>query len=85
MADQEIEEIKRDHFEVLRGREVILLVKVDYGWEVGQWFPDGVAPISRYDTPQEAGARALGIKELVKPQDWPEKICIGRIDRETGP
>lgn len=76
----EIEKIKRDHFDQLKSREVIVLVKADYGWDVEQWFPDGVAPTSSYDTPQEAAARALQlmkVKEPIKPQDWPEISEIG--------
>lgn len=78
--DAEVEQIKKDHFEALRLREVVMLVKHDYGYQVEQWFPDGVAPTSDYDTPQEAAARALqllGIKEPVKPQDWPEIAQMG--------
>jgi hypothetical protein len=76
----EIEQIKREHFEALLSRRVILLVMHDYGWEVEQWSPGGVAPTSGYDTPQEAAARALQlmkIKEPVVPQSWPEIAQIG--------
>lgn len=78
--DAEIEQIKTEHFEALRGRKVILIVKTDYGWEIETWSPEGVAPTSAYDTPQEAGARALqllGLKEPVTPQSWPETAQIG--------
>lgn len=80
MSDLEVDEIKREHFRALSGREVILLVRSDYGWDVEQWFPEGVAPTSSYDTPQEAGARALQLlklKEPITPQDWPEIAQIG--------
>lgn len=76
----EIDEIKREHFEAMKPREVVLLVKHDYGWSVGHWLPDGVAPTTAYDTPQEAAARTLqllNIKEPVTPQDWPEIAQIG--------
>ncbi len=84
----EIEQIKREHFESLKGREVILLVKHDYGFQVEQWLPDGVAPTSDYDTPQEAAARAcqlLGLKEPVTPQSWAEVAQIGGDGRASPP
>lgn len=77
---EEIAEIKREHFEAIKSRRVVMVVASDYGYDVEQWTPDGVAPTSTYDTAQEAGARALqllGLKEPVKPQDWPEVIGIG--------
>jgi hypothetical protein len=76
----EIDQIKREHFNAILGREVILIVKVDYGYEVQQWSRDSVMPTSSYDTPQEAAARALQLLKLtepVKPQDWPEVAQIG--------
>lgn len=78
--DAEVEEIKREHFEALKSRNVILIVKSDYGYQIGQWSPDGVAPTSDYDTPQEAAARAcqlLDLKEPVTPQNWPEIAQMG--------
>tara|TARA_R110000868_G_C10803419_1_gene757296 strand:+ start:269 stop:550 length:282 start_codon:yes stop_codon:yes gene_type:complete len=76
----ETDEIKRDHFELLKGRRLIILVEADYGFNVEQWLPDGVAPTSCYDTAQEAAARALqllGLTEPVTPQDWAEVAQIG--------
>lgn len=76
----EIDQIKREHFEALESREVILIVKADYGYEVEQWTPGSVAPTSGYDTPQEAAARAcqlLKLTEPVTPQSWPEVAQIG--------
>jgi hypothetical protein len=82
--DAEIEQIKRDHFEALKPREVVMLVKADYkadyGWQVEHWLPDGVGPTSCYDTPHEAAARVLqllDIKEPITPQSWPEIAQIG--------
>lgn len=78
--DAEVEEIKREAFADLKARRVIMLVEADYGFDVRQWTPDGVAPTSSYDTAQEAAGRAcqlLGLKEPVKPQDWPETVGIG--------
>lgn len=78
--DAEIEQIKTEHFEAIRGRKVVLLIKSDYGWDVETWSPGGVAPTSSYDTAQEAGARVLqllGLKEPVTPQSWPEIAQIG--------
>lgn len=76
----EIDDIKLRHFDDIKGRETILLIRGDYGWRVEQWLPNGVAPSSDYDTPQEAAARAcqlLKLTEPVKPQDWPEIAQIG--------
>jgi hypothetical protein len=78
--DQEVAVIKQQHFNALRKREVLLIVKTDYGYEVEQWFPEGVAPTSAYDTPHEAAARALQllkITEPITPQSWPEVAQIG--------
>ncbi|MBR1029883.1 hypothetical protein JQ584_24095 [Bradyrhizobium liaoningense] len=72
----EMDEIRQQNFESFKGREVVMLIKADYGWEVSHWLASGgVAPTSAYDTPQEAAARAcqlLKLTEPVKPQDWPE-------------
>lgn len=84
----EIDEIKAAHFEAIRSCEVLLLIKAAYGWRVEQWLPDGVAPSSDYDTPQEAAARAcqlLNLTEPVKPQDWPEIAQIGGDGRAAPP
>lgn len=84
----EIDEIKSEHFNDLRHREVIMLVKHDYGYQVEHWTPTGVAPTSDYDTPQEAAARALQLMKLtepVTPQDWPEIAQIGGDGRALPP
>ena len=85
----EMDDIRRQNFEALKGREVVMLIKADYGWEVAQWLPSGgVAPTSSYDTPQEAAARAcqlLKLTEAVKPQDWPEIAQIGGDGRAAPP
>lgn len=77
------EDIKRWHFDNLMRREVVMLVKADYGWEVRHFLATGgVAPTSSYDTPHEAAARALQllrIKEPVAPQDKPEIAGIGAV------
>jgi hypothetical protein len=76
----EIDDIKRHAYELLKRRDVILIVKEDYGYSIQRWLPDGVCPTSDYDTPQEAAARAcqlLKLTEPVKPQDWPEIAQIG--------
>lgn len=80
-----IDEIKDEHIANLRNRNLIIIEAGDYGYRVHQWMPDGVAPQSDYDTPHEAAARVLQllkIKEAVKPQDWPEEVCIGRIETD---
>lgn len=85
MSDETIRAIKDGHYLDLVGREVFMVEGTDYGWRVQHWTKDGVAPQSDYDTPHEAAARLLqimGIKEPVKPQDWPERVCVGRIDME---
>lgn len=76
----DIDEIKREHFADLTKRRVILIVHHDYGFNVEQWLPNGVAPTSSYDTAQEAAARALqllGLKDPITPQSWPETVGIG--------
>lgn len=81
MSDTEVDQIKRAHYDAIKSRDVILLVRSDYGWDVEHWHPDGVAPTSSYDTTAEAAARALqllGLKEPVTPQDWPEAIGLGQ-------
>lgn len=83
--DAEVERIKDAHYANLRKRNCIIIEQSDYGYRVHQWSPDGVAPQSDYDIPQEAAARALQllkIKEPVKPQDWPEEVCIGNISTD---
>jgi hypothetical protein len=78
--DAEVETIKREHFEAIKSRDVVLIVKADYGWQIERWSPDGVSPTSDYDTPHEAAARAcqlLKLTEPVIPQDWPEVAQIG--------
>lgn len=84
----ELDEIKRKRFDDLQSREVIMLVKHDYGYRVEQWLVGGLAPSSDYDTPQEAAARAcqlLKLTEPVKPQDWPEVAQIGGDGRAAPP
>lgn len=85
----EIDDIKRRRIEDLQGREVIMLIKADYGWEVSQWLPSGgVMRPSWYDTPQEAAARAcqlLKLTEPVTPQSWPEVAQIGGDGRAAPP
>lgn len=81
--EQEIAAIKTEHFSALAKREVILIVRHDYGYQVEHWLPDGMAPTSSYDTPCEAAARALqlmGIKAPIHPQDRPEVAQIGGGD-----
>lgn len=76
----EIDDIKREHFAALQTREVIMLVRSDYGYQVRHWLPDGVAPTSDYDTAAEAAARACQLLKLtapVTPQNWPEIAQIG--------
>ena len=83
----DIDAIKRVHFEQLRSREVVLLVRHDYGYQVEHWSPDGMAPTSDYDTAQEAAARACQLLKLtdpVTPQSWPEVAQIGG-GRPTSP
>lgn len=80
--DAEVSRIKDEHYAKLRTRRVVMIEHSDYGYRVHEWSPDGVAPQSDYDTPNEAAARAmqlLGIKDAVKPQDWPESVCVGSI------
>ena len=85
----EMDNIRKQNFEGFKDREVVMLIKADYGWEVAHWLASGgVAPTSAYDTPQEAAARAcqlLKLTEPVKPQDWPEVAQIGGDGRGMPP
>ncbi len=84
----EIDDIKQENFATFKDREVVMLIKADYGWQVAHWLPDGVAPTSGYDTPNEAAARAcqlLKLTEPVIPQDWPEIAQIGGDSRSAPP
>lgn len=80
--DKEVAEIKAEHFETLKGREVIILARSDYGWDVEHWVPDGVWPNCSYDNANEAAARVLqclDIREPITPQSWPETTHIGKL------
>lgn len=85
----EMDDIRRENFDRFKGREVVMLIKADYGWEVAHWLASGgVAPTTGYDTPQEAAARAcqlLGLAEPVAPQSWPEVAQIGGNGRAAPP
>ena len=81
--DWSVDAIKAEHVKRLVQREVFLIERTDYGWQVQWWTPGSVAPQSDYDTPHEAAARLLQlmqIKEPVIPQGWPEDVCIGNIE-----
>lgn len=83
--DNELEAIKDEWIAKLRKGDVVMIERSDYGFRVHQWSPDGVAPQSEYDTPQEAVARVaqlMMIKEPITPQDWPEEVQIGKIEIE---
>ena len=75
--DAELERIKDEHFAVIRKRDIVMIVKGDYGWEVHQWSPDGVAPQSEYDTPHEAAARALQLLKIEVPEP---AIRVGTVE-----
>lgn len=85
----EMDDIRQEYFQGFKGREVVMLIKADYGWEVAHWLASGgVAPTSSYDTPQEAAARAcqlMGLTETVTPQSWPEVAQIGGDGRTPPP
>lgn len=85
----EMDEIRQQNFERFKSREIVMLIMADYGWDVAHWLASGgVAPISSYDTPQEAAARVcqlLKLTEPVKPQDWPEIAQIGGDGRSLPP
>lgn len=85
----ELDDTRQANFDALKGREVVLLIKADYGWEVAHWLESGgVAPTSSYDTAQEAAARACQLLKLtapVEPQAWPEIAQIGGDSRSVPP
>lgn len=81
----DVDDIKLEAFNSIRRRRVILIVQSDYGYRVDEWTSDSVFPSTDYDTPHEAGARALqllGLSEPVTPQDWPEEIGLGEINNK---
>lgn len=91
MTDAEIAAMRENHDRHHRAfarRRVMLIEKADGTWRVEDDTPDGVAPQSEYPTALQAAARMLqllGLREPVKPQDWPEEVRIGRIDYEGDP
>jgi hypothetical protein len=78
----EVEQIKREIFEAIKGCKLLMVVETEDGFTVHQWHPDGVAPTSTYDTNRKAAARLLQLLHIgpVAPQTWPETACIGTID-----
>lgn len=83
--DNDLEEIRDEHYARWRTRRIFVIEREDDGrWHVQQHAHDGVAPMSSYVTKEEAAARLLQImliKEPVTPQDWPEEVCIGFVER----
>ena len=81
--DIEVQSIKREHYERLKSGDVLMIEAVPGGYRVHQWSPDGVAPQSEHETPAAAVARVaqlLKLRDPVAPQDWPESVCIGKIE-----
>jgi Uma2 family endonuclease len=89
--NEEIAQIKREHFARLAGsRQVWLIEEAGGQFTVHHWTgPDwingpGVAPQSDYPTLRKAAARLLQLLRVgpVAPQTWPEEVCVGVINRE---
>lgn len=55
------------------------------GWDVIEHHSDGsVFPTTSYPNAAKAAARVLQLMELtqpIAPQDWPEEVCIGFIEK----
>ena len=81
----EMDNIRKQNFEGFKDREVVMLIKADYGWEVAHWLGSGgVAPTSAYDTPQEAAARACQLLKLTEPCEA-AGLAGGSSDRRRWP
>lgn len=77
--------IQRAHEERLRETRRWIIAETDKGFEVHEWLIDGVAPWSTYPIKEAAAARLLqlmGIKHAIVPQNFPESVCVGRIEKE---
>lgn len=82
--DEEIVAIQRAQFEASRLAHRWIIVEGLEGYEVHEHTIDGVAPCSVYQTKAEAAARLLqllDISEPVTPQNWPERVCIGIMQK----
>lgn len=81
----DIAQMQRDHEERLRKTRRWVIAETDEGFEVHQWTVDGVAPWSTYPIPELAAARLLQLMEIkhaIVPQAYPERICVGFIERD---
>lgn len=84
MSDPEIPIIQREHEERLRETHRWMIAETDEGFEVHEWTADGVAPWSTHPVKEAAAARLLQLMEIkhaVVPQNFPEEVCIGRVER----
>lgn len=55
----------------------------DGTFNICEYEGENIIPHTAKKTAYEVVARVaqiLGIKEMIKPQDWPEDICIGEIE-----
>ena len=92
--DQEINQIKQEHFDRFRdSRRVWMIEECGVEYVVHSWsgreaeFGAGVGPSSSYPTLRKAAARLLQLLHCgpVAPQTWPEEICIGSVTMEESP
>ena|SRR5690349_15717571 len=91
--DEEINNIKCDHFDRFRNsHQVWFIEEVGGEFVVQEWSGPGykngagVAPSSSYPTLRKAAARLLQLlgTGAVAPQTWPESVCIGEVTMEDG-
>ncbi len=80
--DPEISAIQEDFLRRFREARRWIIVEDLDGFSVHEHTIDGVAPPSIYPTREEAAARLMqlmGLKRAVTPQNWPERVEIGRV------
>lgn len=77
-----LEEIRAHHRARFEPCTRWLIVEINGRYEVHVWTVDGVAPPSTYDTKRQAAARLLQLLKIgpVRPQTWPEEVCIGYVE-----
>lgn len=59
--------------------------KADGSFIIKEFNEESILPHTEKKTAYETVARVaqiMGLKEPIKPQNWPEKICIGEIETE---
>lgn len=85
--DADILSIQREHEERLRSCRRWIVAETESGYEVHEWSESGVAPAVTYPVAELAAARLLQLMDIhhaVRPQNWPESVCIGFAETQGG-